>query len=707
MENKRNIISDIKLAISHSRPLQALDDLESIVNNHMAWGISDKLENLKNHYQLMCKSVSQGMKDSKLDDNFNYLLKDIYSFFTLVKWHLRKERNQISMLVLGENPYFDADYYRKLLEDCHADELLGTPDYKTHQKLRDEVFNILINQPSWTTELTSKVYNMLMSETIDTKDKQIMVSAIMLSSLGTFDFKKLNLMQNVYANTSDVDLQQRALVGWALSFDDDLMNIFPEQLELAAEIMGVEEFAQDLFSLQIQLLLCLNAQQDNKVIRDEILPSMMQNMKMPTLDIKVIEDPEEIEDFLEREVAEEKLEELQDSAEKMMEMQKKGADIYFEGFASMKNYPFFSTVSNWFCPFYFEHPEMEGVYKGESVEIAKQLSNAMPFCDSDKYSFMFTLNMVIDKIPKNVIDILSHGDVKLFSGLENIAQNTISLRNYLQDLYRFFKICPMSKRFVDIFDNKKYLPFANQALMLMSQQSDMYVALAKMLLNKNRYSDLEKLISVHAPITDDTSFIAVAAKYYQTTGNSLKAEMCYRILYQRCPDNSSYLSGLARCCFSMEEYIEAKKLYLKVADLRPDDYKVQLNVAICMTYTEEYAAAIKLLAKLYYEHTDDIDVVRAFAWAYLASNNAEQAVKKYAEVLQQGKSIKSDDNFHMGLALWMAGNVNNAIDYFVEASSDSETDIEKAIRKEEDILYKYHISDVQTQIVIDLIRQRL
>lgn len=302
--------------------------------------------------------------------------------------------------------------------------------------------------------------------------------------------------------------------------------------------------------------------------------------------------------------------------------------------------------------------------------------------------------------------MLGHGELKAFNGFDSISQSTIALRYYLQDLYRFFKICPMSKRFVDIFDYGRHLFFNHQAFTLIIKDSDIYASLAKMLFKKKRYSDLEKLLVAYHPLPDDTAFLAIAAKYHQTVGNAAKAEMYYRILSQKHPDKPSYLSGLARCSFDMEEYSEARELYSKVAAMRPDNYKAQLNLAVCMTYTEEFSSALQLLAKLYYEHTDNIDVVKAYAWAYLVSNKPEQAVKKYAEVLQKSQSLQAEDNFYMGLSLWLAGNINNAVDYFVKAFS-SNPDFEEAIYKEQDLIYKYQISDIQTRILLDLIRQRL
>ena len=53
---------------------------------------------------------------------------------------------------------------------------------------------------------------------------------------------------------------------------------------------------------------------------------------------------------------------MEESFQKMAEMQKQGTDIYFGGFSQMKRFPFFNELSNWFVPFYSHHPAVAEVY---------------------------------------------------------------------------------------------------------------------------------------------------------------------------------------------------------------------------------------------------------------------------------------------------------------------------------------------------------
>ena len=63
-----------------------------------------------------------------------------------------------------------------------------------------------------------------------------------------------------------------------------------------------------------------------------------------------------MEDILHPGASEERMEKLEATYRRMMDMQKQGADIYFGGFSQMKRFPFFYDISNWLVPFYIQHP---------------------------------------------------------------------------------------------------------------------------------------------------------------------------------------------------------------------------------------------------------------------------------------------------------------------------------------------------------------
>ena len=87
----------------------------------------------------------------------------------------------------------------------------------------------------------------------------------------------------------------------------------------------------------------------------------------------------------------------------MMDMQKKGSDIYFGGFSQMKRFPFFYDISNWFTPFFFEHPDIiHFVKRAKGNKFLEKMMRVGPFCDSDKYSFVIAFQQVMEQIPESM-----------------------------------------------------------------------------------------------------------------------------------------------------------------------------------------------------------------------------------------------------------------------------------------------------------------
>jgi hypothetical protein len=78
--------------------------------------------------------------------------------------------------------------------------------------------------------------DLLLSPTVDTIDQQLLVSAVTLSLLKTFDYQKLRVLMMVYKRTTDERVRQRALVGWALCIDSSQLTIYPEMPYTAATI---------------------------------------------------------------------------------------------------------------------------------------------------------------------------------------------------------------------------------------------------------------------------------------------------------------------------------------------------------------------------------------------------------------------------------------------------------------------------------------
>ena len=63
----------------------------------------------------------------------------------------------------------------------------------------------------------------------------------MLALMSQFDMVKFRLLTDVYRQSQDEHVRQRALVGWVFSLDRHLINVFPEQKAIIDEMLESDE----------------------------------------------------------------------------------------------------------------------------------------------------------------------------------------------------------------------------------------------------------------------------------------------------------------------------------------------------------------------------------------------------------------------------------------------------------------------------------
>ena len=78
----------------------------------------------------------------------------------------------------------------------------------------------------------------------------------------------------------------------------------------------------------------------------------------------------------------------------MGELQMEGADVYMSTFSQLKQFPFFRQMSHWFYPFDRQFPDIVTIFgdnEEKRMSLLDIILNSDSFCNSDKYSFCFSL----------------------------------------------------------------------------------------------------------------------------------------------------------------------------------------------------------------------------------------------------------------------------------------------------------------------------
>lgn len=631
------------------------------------------LNGIKADYDLMVDYWRRGVEDPRQDEMYQHLLQRLYVLYanimvfrriqqypmlTRLYSEVKMVRRQWSLALIREElEGFVSSVAMLELEPEHLRQTKSDTVYREHQQFMDQLFNYLLVSHSWSEGVGNDFEDLLTTPTVDSIDQQLMASAITLSALNQFDMVKFRLLVNVYRRAVDEQVRQRALTGWALLLSAGWMPIYPEQAQIVTGLLSSEKVCQELTELQIQIIYCLDSERDTQTIEKEIMPDLLKNgqIRVTRNGIEELEE-DQIEDILHPDIAEERMEKLEQSITRMMDMQKEGADIYYGGFSQMKRFPFFNKISNWFVPFYLQHPDMKEYVSDDNIKLAQALMSVSPFCNSDQYSFLLASKQVLANLPKSIREIIGRGEIVLASDAARSQEKSSPAyirRLYLMDLYRFFRLNPARNEFHNPFvesnTGKSDCLFFCLPLFTGSPLESYKDGVVRLMKRKKMENPAMNLLDSYSEDHHNVQYFLWQGMYEQALAQD--------------PQNEKALAGRARELFDLGDYDEAVEAYDDLLLLHPDKRSYLLNKAVCLLYLEDYDEALKLLYHLNYDNPDDSSVNSVLAWTLTCADRQEQAEKLYQQLLaEDNPGTENYENY--GYCLWLQGRIDEAASMF-------------------------------------------
>ena len=727
---KNETLSQIIDLIEQRRLGRAVNALENFLLSHPSLKRDmESLMALQNDFNLMTDYWQRGFNDPEREQVYSQLLKRLYVLATNIMTRDKMANSRFLTSVHNRPRHIRKDWtmsnVRHQLEDFVSDVAmleLETDDnrqerrkqvYQDHQLLMHDLFDYILTSRLWKESLGEAFTDILLSPTIDTNDQQLIVSAITLSALNAFGFNKFSVLMNVFMKTTDPAIRQRALVGWVLCIDESKVSLYPEMAEMINKACEDETCRNELTELQMQLFYCMEAEQDQKKIHDEIIPDILKgsNIKVTRHGLEEVDD-DTLEDILHPDTSERNMERMEESMKQMATMQKEGSDIYFGGFAQMKRMPFYNELSNWFVPFFPQHPAISNIWENtKGKKFLQIITQIGAFCDSDKYSFVLAFEQVLKQFPTKMLKMIENGEASPLPlggmiELEEQRQPAFIRRMYLQNLYRFFRLYPMRSEFASPFDDReKYLFFANPLFGKNKLQENMTEVAAFLMKHRKNDEALSVLSNCDlAANTFDYNMLMGNLLMRMPLDTELSATEYFRHALDLRPDSEKALSGYARAQFRYHHYETALTSYEKLLKLKPEHTGFMLNAAICMTNLQKNEEALKLLFKLDYEQPDNHKVKRVLAWVLTMSKRYEQAGKAYQQLLSQEKP-EPVDMLNYGYCLWFQGDIMEAIVHFKQfllTNGDENYNLEQEFMgTEHSLIASHNITDTEIYLMLD------
>jgi tetratricopeptide (TPR) repeat protein len=513
------------------------------------------------------------------------------------------------------------------------------------------------------------------------ENMSLIISALTLSSLIVFDIKKFKLLLDFYLENKN-QIWQRALFGiFMIAYlYNKRLKLYPETSSCYSALKKSPKFKERYYNVVIQFIKAIDTDQITKYVNEELMPGITRLATKITDKIKTDfpntenfdESNPEWQDYIENDT------DLYDKMSEVSRLQMEGSDVYIQTFSMLKTYPFFNKTENWFMPFSLDNKEIKKLAEDHKKErfkfddFAGKLLKVPFFCNSDKFSLCLALNSMPESARGNISksfsgEINDMGDVSNEMELLHKEETGYKiLTQYIQDVYRFFKLNSAGKELNDIFDKsfspigtklfdsavntpeerrkvaeyffaKNYFRQAYEMFKEISTQEPDFQVFQKMGYSAFKLGDINLALDdfQKAQLFNDKQLwnLKKIAQCYRKLKNPEKALEYYKAAEVQDSDNLSVATAIGRCYIDMENYEEALKYFFKVGYLDEKNHKNFRPIAWCSYKLGKYEQTLKYCAKISKEESIAEDFVLA-GNACRKLSQTDKALEYYLKALE-------------------------------------------------------------------------
>ena len=662
-ENYDNAISamkngELKKAFSHT----------SVLVNELQIGMyADRCNELQQNYRLMLNYYADGVIDPERKTIYNKTIARLFSLTselyeeilfrnpTSYEYHQKRYFPFRLRFSLYTDLMDALRYFHNQSELIESNNTLNDSNIelkrlrRNFEQLLPDLFAIF-----WlTTRFENKerdLFRQIMSPDYDGWiEKNIVVSALTLNLRRMFDEEKLLMLLDCCMSENQ-KVKQRALVGlcFVLARYNSFLSFFPAIRNRLVLMADDSHTLENFRNILIQIIATVETDKISKKLREEILPEVMKISPLlkDKLDAENMlksdewgEENPEWQEILEKSGVSDKLMELS-------ELQLEGADVYMSTFSMLKSFPFFNEISNWFIPFDSQSTAISDLFETDEKSVLSAFVGNNAMCNSDKYSFCLS----ILQMPEMQRNALKHSFKMETEQLEEMARDEAMLtpdlaaknisKQYIQDLFRFFRLYPQHDDFQNIFSDALTM-HKSFLFNILAADSDLKISVAEYYFSKNHYNEALELYNEIVVENEPSAAIYQKIGYsFQQLSRVDKALEAYLKADIIQPDDLWTLRKIALCYKLSGNHAKALEYYQHIDFLKPGQEKVLLQSAKCLIQLKKFKDALNIYFQLDANENSNIKVWRGISWCAFVSHNMAQA-DYYAQ-----KTLKNDPNEH-------------------------------------------------------------
>ncbi len=645
-------------SLSAGRLKHAFDKIQLLINESPNGDFNDRYDTLQQNYRYMLQYYIEGVDDPQRLTIYNKLIAKLFMLNeeiheTLLSQNSTKLEYSKKRYFPHTRKYWNLQELFNTLNQLHAQIALLSTDKKLHEaelkKLYttlEEIYPELFGLFWLASDIHAEEKNLFQQiqhpDFSGKIEKAIVVSALTLSLCRVFDEEKLMLLFDC-CESSEPQVQQRALVGlcFVLAKYNQFLVYFPIIRNRLVLMADNEHLLENFRNIITQIIGTTETEKISKKLQEEILPEIMKISPQ-------IKNQADMENLINSEDWEEKNPQWQemiedsgvsDKLKELSELQLEGADVYMSTFAMLKSFPFFSEITNWFIPFSPEHTAVQPLFKDEGNTVLSAFANTQAMCDSDLYSFCLS----ILQMPEPQRDMMKHSFKMESEQLEEMKKEEALLtpdlvsknisKQYIQDLFRFFKLYPQRKDFEDVF---KFSLLIHKTFLfnILATNSEIKKQVAEYYFSKKLYVEalelFEDLLNEEEPTAALYQKIGYAYQKTSQLTNAINAYIKADIIQ---PDDFWTIKKIALCYRLTGDFNKALEFYKHADFLKPHQASILMQIANCHLHDGQHKEALNIYYMLEEEHTDNLKLLRAIAWTLFISGNLAKADNYIKKVL--------------------------------------------------------------------------
>lgn len=669
--------------------------------------ISSRLNNLEDTYKYMIHYLVEGFTDSGRD----VMLADIVAQLRFVNDYIKRHDTMIdSPDIYSSTKRFEnirkatlegriADYREALSKMQLAQAADAPADYAKHY---DDALVALFSYV-WTMFGASPdeyktVVNLISEDGVPFDVKAQLISALLLGNLSYYDRNALFSLIDIYEADLSQRLSARAMVAIML-----IVAANPHRVKNDNTIKQRLSLWQDsiityrrLREVLMNIIRSRDTQRISSKMQNEVLPELMKlrpeiinKLKNITADadLETLDTNPEWENILNKNGLGDKLKEL-------TEMQLEGGDVMMVAFSNLKAFPFFNTVANWFLPFSTQHSEVISQVSNGFDSFSEILDAEGVMCDSDKFSFAFSLSRMPEQQRKMMTEQMNSQMAQLKEALadkklkSSVPEFDTEVTRYVRDIYRFFKLYRRKDDFPDPFAKPldfRSLPFISNIL----TDSEILNLVGEFYFKRQYYAEALPILELLSRENPEDFLLWEKIGYcHHAIRNLEKAVEWYSKAELLDPDSKWLIRKLAVCYRLLNRFKEASEYYAKALASDPDNYQLLMSAGNCLLESGNVADALASYYHAEYIMPDKLATRRAIAWTEFLNGNMEKSMAYYKRILNSGES-SAEDWLNAGHVNFVAGNLKETLRCYKKAISFDGFDInhlEKSIADDSKVI---------------------